>query len=131
MRHRLDPEWTGVEERCGAIWVLLEECRLDLNAVRVARKLGHRDAASLQRSLRAKNLPPFSALRDWVYVVLLLNHAEHDTSLAHLVLGRGEDPAMYYRFIARVTGRSWTELRGLGIAWALASVHPETLTEQL
>ena len=61
--------------------ILLAECRLELNAVSAARRLGHTDAASLQRYLRANHLPAFTPLRDWVYVVLLLDHYEKGTSL--------------------------------------------------
>lgn len=105
------------------LMALLAACRLKLSAAGAARTLGFDSSASLQRWIRENDLPPFSLLRNWIYVIVLLKQQRNGVSLAHWALEQDGDPAVYYRFVLRVTGQSWGRLKTLGCEWAVATAN--------
>lgn len=68
--------WDRVARTSGELWRWLEECRLGFTRPVAARVLGYDSGDAHDESLRGRNLPPFTLLRDWVYVVLLLEREE-------------------------------------------------------
>lgn len=62
-------------------------------------------------------MPPYRPLRDWWYVSTLVEFSQRGDSLASAALGWGKDPAQYYRFVVRVTGKRWSELKQSGLCW--------------
>ena len=115
--------WHAVLERCSDLLPLFERCELRLRATEVAQAMGLRSCAALHQLLAIRRLPPFSALRDWYYVVVLVDKfGLHKTTsglgtLSAYVLQRGEDPRMYYRLVKRTTGHRWGEVQQLGVEW--------------
>ena len=108
---------------CRQLIGLLRGCRLKLSAAGAARTLGFSSPAGLHQWIRGNGLPPFSLLRNWVYVIELLRQERRGVSLAHWALDRDVDPAVYYRFVLRVTGQSWGRLKTLGWEWAVATAN--------
>ncbi len=104
--------WEVVRLASGSLWQHFVECRLGLSRKEAAQFLGFASGALLDRHLRDTGLPPFQMLRNWVYVVLLVEWNAAGVSIAHWVLRRNGDPAVYYRFVPRVTTCSWTEVSG-------------------
>jgi hypothetical protein len=103
---------------------LLRDCRLGLSAARASRILGCGTPEHLDRWMRLNGLPPFALFRNWIYVILLLQQDRNGLPLAHWALNRADDPAVYYRFVLRVTSRTWGSLKKLGWEWAAsAAVH--------
>jgi hypothetical protein len=113
--------WQALATRCGPLWRLLHDCRLGLTAGQAAITLGLKDPAELRKWLQSGRLPPFAYLRNWGYVVFLLERPQGSASLAGMVLDRGEDPSMYYRFVKRVTGMPWRNVKAHGRLWAIAT----------
>ena len=62
---------------------LLKDCRLGLCVTTAARLLGYDSPAEFNSWLRRCGLPPFSLLRNWVYVVHLLRQDARGLALAH------------------------------------------------
>lgn len=114
-------DWPCIIERCGPLWPLLIECDLALSRAGAARALGFANGAAFDRWLRAQALPPFRLLREWTYVVAVMDGARQEGSLARWSLQRGTYPEIFYRFVARVTGRSWRHARSQDVTWAVAS----------
>ena len=98
------------------IWAELD---LRLSTHRAALLLGFRSSDALHEWLTTHDLPPYLVLRNWYYVVRLVELSQQ-RSLAEWTLRGGHDPSIYYRFAKRVTGCSWSELRRLGAGWAKA-----------
>lgn len=114
----MEDEWLQVVSRCGMLWQVLGECRLRLSATAASQRMGYGSGSALEKELRDRRLPPFRLLRDWVHLVFILEEAETESSLSCWCLGRGEYASIYYRFVVRVTGRPWSEVKALGPAWA-------------
>ena len=86
----------------------------------LASRLGFRDRHQLARLLAYEDLPPLQELAAWIRVLgWLLEWEQRGTALCRLALRRGADPAAYYHTVNRLTGLSWSEVRGRGVAWVL------------
>lgn len=110
--------WETVLSRCGALIPLLMEVHLHLTAPKAALAIGLRDAKALRTELRRRRLPPFQDLRDWIYVVQLLERHANGEPIARFAMRRGSYPHQYYRLVGRVTGLSWARVSELGVHWA-------------
>lgn len=102
--------WRELKSSIGPLAALLDKVDLAVTARRAAHALQLRDSAALHTWLLTRGLPPYRLLRDWYYVVRLVELVESG-SLAEWTLRLGRDPATYYRFVARVTGENWRVLR--------------------
>ncbi len=108
----IDAAWQSVMNRCVDILPLFRDVDLRLSALRSARLLGLPSVAALRRNLVAYRLPPFELLRDWSYVVHLVMHCGGQCeSIAPWALRQDRAPSVYYRFVRRVTGHTWSKLR--------------------
>lgn len=106
-------------KRANEITPLFQDIRLSLSATSAAKSLGLKSAGALERMLADLSIPPFYSLRDWHYVVQLVDRfSASDTSIAHWSLARGEYPSVYYRFIRRVTRLTWNDVRLREPTWA-------------
>jgi hypothetical protein len=113
-----DERWDEIVARCGPLWEVLGSCRLGLSAREAGRALGLSSGAALERQLRDSGLPPYRALRDWVYVAMIVDEtANGDRSLASWSFARGSYPAVYYRFVVRITGHTWKQIAMRGAGW--------------
>lgn len=87
----------------------------------VAARLGLGNRFHLAKMLRANGLPPLHRLAAWMAVLSWVSRWEHGgEALSGSALRVGAEPAAAYRLVARVTGRSWSEVRTAGMEWALA-----------
>jgi hypothetical protein len=102
-------DWDAVVAACGPLVTLWASVDLTLSARRAAVSLGLRDSNALREWLRERRLPPYLTLRNWYYVVRLLEVSERG-SLARWALDGVRDPATYYRFAKRTTGMTWTAI---------------------
>lgn len=112
--------WDHVVRATGDLWRLLTECRLGFTRKAAARILGFPSGDALDEDLRDRGLPPFRLLRERGYVVLLTEADAEGKSLWRWVLRQNGDPAMYYRFIRKITGLTWQEVKHRGPGWARA-----------
>lgn len=97
---------------------LFQDIQLSLTATSAAKSLGLKSAERLERMLADRRIRPFYSLRDWHYVVEIVDRfSMSDTSIAHWALARGEYPSVYYRFVRRVTRLSWTDIRSREPTW--------------
>jgi hypothetical protein len=94
-----------------SLWASVD---LTLSSRRAAAALGVRNSDALRDWLRERRLPPYRTLRDWFYVVRLVELAEYG-SLAQWALRDARDPATYYHFVERVTGMTWGTVRRGGV----------------
>lgn len=128
----------------GPLSSLLDGCDLGLTARRAAKHLSLESERCLVRHLRARRLPRFPLLRNWWFIIPLRDLSVEGTSLSSFALRNGKDPATYYRFVARVTGLSWSELKEspewLPLSLAFSAWRPDlgpldgfswTLTDQV
>lgn len=113
-----EPEWQSVMQRCVELAPMLASLRLKNTASKAAAVMGLDGPMALNRELQRRRLPPFGLMRDWCYVVKLVDRFGVDRSLANWALHRGEYPAVYYQFVRRVTGLTWRELLNRGTEWA-------------
>jgi hypothetical protein len=109
-----DAEWHKVIEACGPLPSLWASVDLTLSSRRAAHAIGVRDSDALREWLRERRLPPYLVLRNWYYVLRLVELAEQG-SLAQWALNGERDPATYYRFVAREAGMSWRRVRRGGV----------------
>src|SRR5512143_271545 len=85
------------------------------SADHLARIAALRSRFQLARLLRRDGLPPVGELVAWTRVLYWLHQAEVDGStLGHLVLVDGIDPATASRLVKRVLGITWTTARTRG-----------------
>jgi hypothetical protein len=107
-------EWDAVCRAAAPLCVLWERDRNPRYGVsRAARELGMTERA-LRHWMHREGLPPYTLLHDWYLVVRLLEDArEHSVSRSSWEQGR--EPATNYRFLARVTRMTLTELRAEGL----------------
>ncbi|WP_396215652.1 hypothetical protein [Gemmatimonas sp.] len=118
---RTESEWSVTLQRLGPLQPILEQLSLRLTATGAARSIGLRSPSELRRWLTDRRLPPFQLLRDWYYVVRLIerftpseNGSPFDVSLANWALREGKAPSVYYMFVLRVAERPWSVLRSSG-----------------
>jgi hypothetical protein len=109
-----DAEWHKVIEACGPLPSLWASVDLTLSSRRAAHALGVRDSDALREWLRERRLPPYLVLRNWYYVVRLVELAELG-SLAQWALNDARDPATFYHYVERTTGLSWRTIRDAGV----------------
>lgn len=90
------------------------EARGGVPAAAIAHRLGFRSRFQLVRALQRDGVTSLRALTGWIR--LLRRHAEvtgaRRTACARC-LHDGEDPAVFYRLVRRLTGRRWGEWREL------------------
>ena len=118
---RLTGSWKEVTGRMGGLTLALDQLQLGFDARSAAQELMLEDTRDLARWLRARRLPPYMLLRNWYYVALLSERFSTDRSLSSFALHRNQYPSVYYRFVDRVCGRSWSEVRYLGPRWVQAT----------
>ena len=94
--------------------------RLSVSETQVAATLRLPNADALRRQLVARRLPPFGALRDWYYLVRMVERAERGEHIAQWAMHRGEYATVYYRFVSRLTGKGWRTIVERGSGWAKA-----------
>jgi hypothetical protein len=84
----------------------------------VAQALGLANRFELARQFRRAGLPPLHRLAAWVSVLAWLEEAERSgVSLCQQAFLSKRDAGGCYRMVKRVTGRSWSQLRQLGLGW--------------
>jgi len=115
-----DARWNLVLERIGDLRPLFDEVRLSLRQTQVAHLLALPNIDALRRVLRARRLPDFRLLRDWYYVVRMVERSYEDDALGHWAMYRGDCANVYYRFVERVTGLKWRVVRDHGVQWVRA-----------
>lgn len=120
MQEHREP-WAAIQSRWPELFDHFRECDLGLRAALLAPILGLESPHALETELRMRRLPPFRLLRNWCYLVRLLEENEHGETISALALTRGRDPAMYYRFVRRTSGLLWTESQDRGSDWARAT----------
>lgn len=92
----------------------------------VADRLGLRNRFALARQLWRDGLPSLHRLAGWIKVLQWVWQWEHDgVSLNRAATRAGQEPAAYYRIVARVTGESWTAVRSAGFDWVIARLGDE------
>lgn len=116
-KNPVSAEWTLLLEKLHPLSALWYDLDLAVSARKAALELGLQRSAVLDEWLRTRGLPQYQLVRDWYYVVRLLELSE-EVALSRWSLMRGRDPAMYYRLVTRVTRLSWTEVRDRGLPWA-------------
>jgi hypothetical protein len=113
-----DEQWTMWSARIGPFQRVFDDVRLRLSAREAAHELQCVSRREFERLLRARGLPPYPTLRNWYYVIRLLEIDESGVAISRWLLSRGRDPATVYRFVRRTTGTSWRALHRAGIATA-------------
>lgn len=116
---REDAEWAAVIADCAPLLPLWASVDLTLSSRRAAHALGLGDSDALRDWLRQRRLPPYQSLRNWYYMVRLVELAEQG-SLARWALSDERDPATYYRFVEREAGMSWSSVRRRGVRFVRA-----------
>jgi len=116
----IDARWNLVRERIGDLCPLFDEIRLSLSQTQVARALALPNVGALRRLLRTRDLPDVRVLRDWYYVVRMVERAHQGDALGHWTMHRGDCADVYYRFVETVTGLPWRVVRDHGVHWVRA-----------
>ena len=116
----ISAQWDATLALCGDLLPYLAELRLSVSATQVATAMRLPNADALRRLLLKRRLPPFRVLRDWYYLVRMLERAERGEALGAWSMQRGDYADVYYRFVARLTGQRWGKLVQRGSAWAKA-----------
>lgn len=94
-----------------------------VTASEVCRSLGFRSRFVLSRLLISDGLPPLVEFYGWVRVLWHCQRAEAEcVTLGGHELRHGRDPAIVYRLVRRVTGRTWREVQSLGSGWVFAEL---------
>ncbi len=93
-----------------------------------AKTLGFTSRYHMARAMKGRDLPNFETLRQWTFVLSwVLAWEENQIPLQELARREQRDPAIYYRLVKRVTGRTWTSLQKAGSAWVIEEIrrrHP-------
>jgi hypothetical protein len=105
-------EWCGKISELAALW---QDVDLALGPTRAAQSLGLKNAATLHARLRSMGLPTYGLLRDWYYLICLLERDANRRTVSAELLSRGRDPASVYRFVLRFSGLRWSEWKELGV----------------
>jgi len=110
---RVRAEWDATRRAAAPLVALWERDRNPRYGIsRAARELGMTEQA-LRDWLHREGLPPYTLLHEWYLVVRLLEDAQAH-SVSRCSWEQGREPATSYRFLKRVTGRTWGELRAQG-----------------
>lgn len=109
--------WLSPEGRC-LVRVLVSENGRPISPHQVASALGLRNRHQLARLLVRENLPSQETLAGWIRIAFWVVAWEaHGTALAQTCLRDGDDPAVRFRTVRRLTGCTWSELRTRGSLW--------------
>ncbi len=111
-------QWTACVARFADLLVFFATLKLSVSETQVALAMGLPNADALRRLLMKRELPPFSLLRDWYYVVIMLERDEAGNAVANWSLEQGSYPDVYYGFAQRVTGLRWGLIKRRGSLWA-------------
>ena len=113
--------WAALMERCSDLLPLFADIRLKVREASAVDALRLASRKVLRQLLRSRKLPPFLVLRDWCYVVQLVDRfGLYEDSIGQWAMQRGEYASVYYTFVERVTDLRWTDLRRHGPLWARA-----------
>lgn len=86
----------------------------------LARALGFRNRHQLKRQLEREGLPNLEVLCGWIRVLLWVEEWERaGVALSRGALRTDTDPAVRFRCVKRITGHSWSNVRGLGSTWVV------------
>lgn len=86
----------------------------------LASALGLRNRHQLARLLVRENLPSQETLAGWIRILLWVVAWEvQGTTLAQASLRDGDDPAIRFRTVRRLTACTWSELRIRGSLWVV------------
>lgn len=107
--------WSEYVARFSELHSLFADLRLNVTAKRAAAFLGLADSRALEHWLRKRRLPPFRILRDWYYLVLMLERDGGGDAIAHWTLHDGTNPSVYYNFARKVSQSTWTSVKSAGI----------------
>ena len=114
----VDARWTSVMTACAPLLPAFANLRLSLRATEAARAMDLPNVTVLQRWLMMHHLPRFKELRDWYFVVAMVERFDDEATLGKWAMRQGISPSSYYRHVFRVTGHSWSEVKALGVGWA-------------
>ena len=90
------------------------------SATYVSRMLGMGSRFALGRMLWRQGLPGLRELSGWISVLAWVIAAERsDLSLFMIAVHSKRSPAVCYRLVRRLTGRTWVKVRARGSAWVL------------
>jgi hypothetical protein len=103
--------WVYVTDALRELRPHFERLDLRLSAPVAARRLGFRDGVGFEAWLRAQDLPRFREIRDGCHLATLHHKGRDAGSLGALADANGVYASVYTRFIARVYGAGWRELR--------------------
>ena len=119
-----DADIAGRWERTVARFVDLlpffADVRLSMSETQAAYGLGLANADALRRWLLKRHLPPYRVLRDWYYVVVMVERADARNALGRWTMERGDFANVYYRFVEKITGQPWRMIRKHGLCWVKA-----------
>lgn len=104
----IEARWTACLLRFADLLPFFASLRLKVSETQVARAMGLPNADTLRRLLRKRGLPPFRLLRDWYYVVVMVERAESGNAVAKWSMHDGSYPDVYYRFAQHLTGMLWS-----------------------
>lgn len=107
----VDAVWAYLLYTCPALVEQLEVIDLRLSAARLSRELGFNSSSRLEDWLQRNSLPRFALLKDWYYVTALHRAAQSGVTLSRAATMQGRYVSILSRFVLRVTGESWRELR--------------------
>jgi hypothetical protein len=107
--------WRHVERELRDLWPHLDQLDLQLSAVAAGRRIGFRTGNAFESWLCARDLPRFREIRDGCYLVRIHALGLAAGSMGALAEVNGCYPSVYTRFIKRVYGAGWRELRSLRV----------------
>ncbi len=110
----IEQRWRETIQRFAELRPLLDETRLGVTAKDAAEYLGLETEGALREWLKKRWLPPFKYLRQWYYVVQIVERWERGEAIAGWALARGDNPSVYYKFVESVGRVKWTQLRARG-----------------
>jgi len=129
----IERQWKETLSRFTELHPLFAELRLDVTAKRAASHLGLADSRALSAWLRGRHLPPFKILRDWYFVVLMVERDADGDAIARWTLHTGMNPSVYYNFVRACTQSTWTAVKVAGVlsakqkALQIWSAHSQSL----
>lgn len=89
-----------------------------------ALRLGYGNRHQMARSLVRAGLPPLEEIVAWAAVAEWVLRCEgRQTTLCRISLSAARDPAVCYRRVKRLTGKTWREVMALGSVWILATIR--------
>lgn len=86
----------------------------------LARRVGLKNRHTLDRVLQNEGLQTYKQLSGWIRVLRWVVDWENDhVALSRSALRSGKNSGIYPRTVRRVTGLSWSQVRGRGSSWVL------------